>query len=152
MRVNGTRESDWTVKHEDVQERFKTGQAELASGNRMGFAKLLYARYFYKDGQGDYEGRGLLNNDLLVLHTTKGILLITQNSVRPVLQVFGANALFQAEFAQLCHAKRGAKTQQIGCSVAVTCREFSECLAQTRQGVYRWPAVSSLLLSNYGPR
>lgn len=67
MRVTGTSLKDWKVNHEPVKERFKAGQEELQSGNRLGFAKLLYARTFFPDQCGNYEKTKGLQNEYLGL-------------------------------------------------------------------------------------
>ncbi len=66
LRVTGDKESDWTITHEDVKERYKAGVTEMRGGNQMGFMKLLYARVFYP-GDGDYESKKGLHNDALGL-------------------------------------------------------------------------------------
>lgn len=48
LRVTGDKESDWTITYKDPEEEFKEGMQQLQSGNREGFVRLLYARYFYK--------------------------------------------------------------------------------------------------------
>ena len=66
-RVTGTTDNDWTVKYQDVKERYEEGVKEFdgGKGNRMGFAKLLYARVFYPDGSGAFgETKGLHNEEL----------------------------------------------------------------------------------------
>lgn len=67
QRVTGTSEKDWTVKHQDVKERYEQGFEEMKKGDMNGFVKLLYARDFYPDGCGNYEARYGLHNDLLRL-------------------------------------------------------------------------------------
>jgi hypothetical protein len=64
-RVLGTTDADWEIEYQDVVERYEEGMKELAEGNRMGFAKAMYARTFYPEGRGDYEtGYGLDNEKL----------------------------------------------------------------------------------------
>ncbi|KAF7717142.1 Uncharacterized protein PECH_003990 [Penicillium ucsense] len=48
-RVTGTTDDDWNVTHEPSQKRYEDGLALLKTGNRLGFAKLLYARGFFPD-------------------------------------------------------------------------------------------------------
>ena len=67
LRVTGADAKDWTVTHEPVKERYQNGVKELQSGNREGFAKLLYSRYFFPDSAGDYETTRGLDNDKLGL-------------------------------------------------------------------------------------
>ncbi|KIY03649.1 uncharacterized protein Z520_00340 [Fonsecaea multimorphosa CBS 102226] len=67
LRVTGDKEDDWTVHHEDVQERYKAGVDEMKSGSRAGFVKVLYARVFFPNGDGDFESKYGLHNDILGL-------------------------------------------------------------------------------------
>ena len=61
LRVTGTKETDWTITKESVQERFSSGMKMVQEGNRTGFGKLM-ARLFYPDGCGDFEhNKGVLN-------------------------------------------------------------------------------------------
>lgn len=63
LRVTGTKESDWTITYEDVQERFKRGQKMFSEGNFLGFGLLLYSRMFFPDGS-DGVGDVLMNEKL----------------------------------------------------------------------------------------
>jgi hypothetical protein len=65
MRVTGTTESDWTVKYENVEERYKRGVEMFQKGDEVGFGIALYARGFYSDGE--YETTRGLDNALLGL-------------------------------------------------------------------------------------
>lgn len=56
LRVTGDKESDWTITHEDVQERFKRGMKTLQGGDWRGFGTALYARAFYPDVGPSFEG------------------------------------------------------------------------------------------------
>ncbi|KAK4940396.1 hypothetical protein LTR10_019502 [Elasticomyces elasticus] len=67
LRVTGTSEKDWTIKHEDVKERYKKAVEDLKSGNMEGFVRLLYSRVFYPDGSGNHEASKGLHNDVLGL-------------------------------------------------------------------------------------
>lgn len=67
LRVTGDSEKDWTIKHEDVKERYKNGVEKMQKGNMFGFAEALYARIFYPDGCGDYESKEKLHNKILGL-------------------------------------------------------------------------------------
>jgi hypothetical protein len=67
MCVTGTKESDWTVKYEDVQERYKSGVERFQKGDWSGFGQMMYARSFFPDGAGDYETSKGLYNKLLGL-------------------------------------------------------------------------------------
>lgn len=66
-RVTGTTDADWKITYEPTAERYKAGMELLQKGDRMGFARLLYARMFYPNGDGNYEKRRGLQNDLLGL-------------------------------------------------------------------------------------
>ena len=46
-RVTGTTDADWTITHENTQQRYQDGLAQIRSGNRVGFSKMLYARGFF---------------------------------------------------------------------------------------------------------
>ncbi|KIW83944.1 hypothetical protein Z517_03190 [Fonsecaea pedrosoi CBS 271.37] len=67
LRVTGDREADWTVLHEDVEARYKAGTEEMKTGDRAGFQKMLYSRVFFPNGDGDFESKYGLHNDLLGL-------------------------------------------------------------------------------------
>jgi len=70
LRVTGGKESDWTITHESLQERYKRGVEMFQRGNFVGFAILLYARMFFPDaapsldGHIDNEKLGLPGEDL----------------------------------------------------------------------------------------
>ena len=65
LRVTGDKKEDWTISHEDVQERYARGAKMFKEGSFVGFGILLYARLFYKDGAGDFNNR--LDNEVLGL-------------------------------------------------------------------------------------
>ncbi|KAI4115294.1 MAG: hypothetical protein LQ338_007875 [Usnochroma carphineum] len=56
-RVLGTRDRDWEIRFQGTKERREEGGEELKRGVRTGFAKMMYARAFYPDGGGDFEGK-----------------------------------------------------------------------------------------------
>lgn len=66
-RVTKTIDADWIIIHESVEERFNTGRAELQKGSVPGFTKMLYARMFFPNGDGDHETSRGLHNGLLDL-------------------------------------------------------------------------------------
>ncbi|KAK9320538.1 hypothetical protein V1517DRAFT_264202 [Lipomyces orientalis] len=66
-RVTGTTDADWTITHESAEQRWKDGQAALQQGNMKAFTKMLYSRMFFPNGDGDYQSRRDLHNDLLGL-------------------------------------------------------------------------------------
>ncbi|KAL6414127.1 hypothetical protein AUP68_00643 [Ilyonectria robusta] len=67
-RVTGTSEEDWQVAYQPAKERYQEGLAELEQGNQLGFYKAMYARTFYRNGDGTFEtvndDLGLPNEDL----------------------------------------------------------------------------------------
>lgn len=65
MRVTGTKESDWTIKYEDVEERYRRGVQMFQKGDGIGFGLMMYARSFFSDGAGDYETSKGLHNEVL---------------------------------------------------------------------------------------
>ena len=66
-RVLSTSDADWTITYEPVEERYQKGLEEMQSGNRLGFAKAMYARLFFPSGEGDYETGHELDNKKLGL-------------------------------------------------------------------------------------
>lgn len=67
LRVTGTKDADWTINMEAARERYANGIEEMKQGSRDGFAKMLYTRIFYDDGNGDFETRRGVSNKLLGL-------------------------------------------------------------------------------------
>ncbi|KAK4983062.1 hypothetical protein LTR50_007441 [Elasticomyces elasticus] len=67
LRVTQTSLNDWKVTHEPVQERFRKGVEALQKGDRMGFARMMYSRVFYPDGNGNFEKTRGTVNELLGL-------------------------------------------------------------------------------------
>jgi len=67
LRVTGASPSDWKVTHVPVKEHYQEGVKELQSGNRAGFAKMLYSRMFFPDLAGNFEALRGLDNDKLGL-------------------------------------------------------------------------------------
>ena len=66
-RVSGTTDKDWEIHHEPTAQRYQNGIDEMQKGNRLGFAKAMYSRCFYPNGDGDYETSKGLANDLIGL-------------------------------------------------------------------------------------
>lgn len=59
-RVMGTTDAEWTIVKENSKERTEKALADVKLGDRMAFARALYTRLFYPNGDGDYESsRGL---------------------------------------------------------------------------------------------
>ncbi|KAL2127569.1 hypothetical protein VTI74DRAFT_10543 [Chaetomium olivicolor] len=66
-RVTGTTDADWTITHESSKQRWKDGKAEVMRGEFRAFTKMLYSRMFFPNGDGDYQSRRALHNDVLGL-------------------------------------------------------------------------------------
>jgi hypothetical protein len=66
-RVTKTTDSDWTISQESVEERFKEGQEGMKVHDWKVFVKMLYSRMFFANGDGDYESRIGLDNEVLGL-------------------------------------------------------------------------------------
>ncbi|RMZ11429.1 hypothetical protein D0860_03422 [Hortaea werneckii] len=65
LRATGTQVSDWQIKYEPAQERFAAGLEAMKTGDRLGFAKMLYSRIFFSDGVGNFEAsKGTVNKML----------------------------------------------------------------------------------------
>ncbi len=54
LRATGDSEKDWTIKHENVEERYKRGLSLMQQGQMVGFGILLYARHFFDDVTKDF--------------------------------------------------------------------------------------------------
>lgn len=66
-RVTGTTDADWSITHESAEQRWKDGQAAIKHGDFSAFAKMLYSRMFFPNGDAEYQsGRGV-DNELLGL-------------------------------------------------------------------------------------
>jgi hypothetical protein len=66
-RVTGTTDADWTITHENTEERYKEGLEAVKSGDHKGWMKMGYSRMFFDNGDGDYERMRGLDNELLGL-------------------------------------------------------------------------------------
>ncbi|KAK9352737.1 NAD(P)-binding protein [Lipomyces doorenjongii] len=66
-RVTKTTDADWKISYEPSAKRYKEGMEALQKGDRMGFAKALYARVFFPNGDGNIEAKHGLQNDILGL-------------------------------------------------------------------------------------
>lgn len=64
-RVLGTTDKQWTITHQDVEERYAEGVRELKEGNRVGFAKAMYASVFMENGPKRFEESGGVDNVVL---------------------------------------------------------------------------------------
>ncbi|KAK4452248.1 Pinoresinol reductase 2 [Podospora aff. communis PSN243] len=65
LRVTGTEEREWEVVREESEGRYKRGLEEMKAGDRLGFARALYTRAFFKDGGGGFEVTRGLDNGVL---------------------------------------------------------------------------------------
>lgn len=66
-RVLGTTDKDWTISYEPSAERYQKGLDSMKRGDRSGFAKAMYSRTFYPNGDADFESVHGLANDALGL-------------------------------------------------------------------------------------
>ena len=66
-RVIGTTDKDWEITHEPTGQRYKNGINEMQKGAMTGFAKAMYSRNFFPNGDGDFESSRGLANDLIGL-------------------------------------------------------------------------------------
>lgn len=67
QRVTGTTDADWTISNEGSRERWERGKALLAAGERRGHAMAMYARTFFPNGDGDFESKYGIANEVLGL-------------------------------------------------------------------------------------
>lgn len=65
-RVTATSDADWNVTHRSSEEIYKEGMRELKT-NPGAYVKLLYARGLYPNGDGDFETKHGLANEILGL-------------------------------------------------------------------------------------
>lgn len=88
-RVAGTTDKDWEISYEPSDQRYKDGCEELQKGIRTGFAKMIYARMFYPNGDGDFESAHGLANKVLGLpkedldECTKSVLAMVESGWHP---------------------------------------------------------------------
>ncbi|KAH8899778.1 NAD(P)-binding protein [Thozetella sp. PMI_491] len=66
-RILGTSDKDWEISFEPTEKRAADGLAALGKGDRSGFAKAMYARMFFPNGDGDYETSAGLDNEAIGL-------------------------------------------------------------------------------------
>lgn len=66
-RVLDTTDADWTITHEATDKRVRDGAEEMKRGEMTGFAKQMYSRMFYPNGDGDYGASRGLKNEVLGL-------------------------------------------------------------------------------------
>ena len=66
-RVTKTTDVDWIITRDSAEQRWKDGLAAVKQGDFSAFPRMLYSRMFFPNGDGDYESRRGLDNDLLGL-------------------------------------------------------------------------------------
>ncbi|KAE8373035.1 hypothetical protein BDV26DRAFT_76508 [Aspergillus bertholletiae] len=66
-RIAGEKDEDWTIVYESSSERHKKGLEQMKNGDHSGFVQALYSRVFFPNGDGDYESKYGLVNELLDL-------------------------------------------------------------------------------------
>lgn len=67
LRVTGGKIDDWSITKEPAKERYAAGVEAMQKGDRAGFARMMYTRVFYPDGNGDFETHKGTSNALLGL-------------------------------------------------------------------------------------
>ncbi|KAI1734530.1 hypothetical protein F4680DRAFT_437824 [Xylaria scruposa] len=67
QRAQGTSGEDWHIISEPSSTRVADGLACLQKGDSTGFVKAMYSRAFYPSGDGDYERRHGIVNEILGL-------------------------------------------------------------------------------------
>ncbi|QIW98074.1 hypothetical protein AMS68_003592 [Peltaster fructicola] len=67
LRVTGDEESEWTIKKVSAHQRVAAAQKAAQQGDRFAYVHIMYTRIFYKDGNGDFEKLGKLQNAALNL-------------------------------------------------------------------------------------
>ena len=88
-RVTGTTDKDWEISYEPSEKRYEEGKAAMMKGDRMGFAKALYSRSFYPNGDGEFESKRGLANEALGLpkedldEATKSALKLVESGWNP---------------------------------------------------------------------
>lgn len=86
-RVLGTTDGDWKIDYEATDKRYQRGLAAMKAGDRSGFATALYAKAFFPNGDGDLEGKGVLDNKTLGL-PQEDLDEITRRTVQMVKEGF----------------------------------------------------------------
>ena len=66
-RALGTTDKDWTIDYEPAEKRVAEGLEGMKKGDFAGFARAMYTRVFYKNGDGDFGTKRRLANDILGL-------------------------------------------------------------------------------------
>ncbi|KAF3761974.1 putative oxidoreductase CipA [Cryphonectria parasitica EP155] len=84
-RVTGTTDADWKITTEKSQERYANGIAAMQKGDMAGFARMMYTRIFFPEGNSTYEKTKGLQNDVLGL-PKEDIDEATKEAVRQALE------------------------------------------------------------------
>ncbi|KAE8354421.1 hypothetical protein BDV28DRAFT_131077 [Aspergillus coremiiformis] len=66
-RVTGDTGRDWTVEYQSSRERYKKGLERMKNGDWTGYTQALYSRAFFPNGDGDFEHKYGLANEVLGL-------------------------------------------------------------------------------------
>ncbi|PSN65149.1 putative oxidoreductase CipA, partial [Corynespora cassiicola Philippines] len=66
-KVTGTTDEDWTMAHESTAQRYEDGGKRLERGDISGFLRQLYSRLLSPRGEGDFESKHGLHNEVLGL-------------------------------------------------------------------------------------
>ncbi|TVY40871.1 Quinone oxidoreductase [Lachnellula subtilissima] len=88
-RVKGTTDGDWEIVSEPSIERYKKGIEDMKKGDRTGFARAMYTRVFFQNGDGDFESSKGLHNSLIGLpndsldEATKRALAMVESGWNP---------------------------------------------------------------------
>ncbi|KAJ8100226.1 hypothetical protein POJ06DRAFT_222235 [Lipomyces tetrasporus] len=69
LRVTGMKLSDFKVTHTTAKEHYQSGLQLFQKGNMHGFGRLLYARCFFPESNGNFAASKDLHNDILGLPT-----------------------------------------------------------------------------------
>lgn len=67
QRVTGTTDKDWTIEYEGAKARWERGVKLMQSGDPRGRAQAMYSRTFFSNGDGDFQSKYGLDNDVLSL-------------------------------------------------------------------------------------
>lgn len=63
----GDSDSDWTITYENAEERTNSALQAMYKGQFSGFAQAMYTRFFYNNGDGNFEAKHGLANERLGL-------------------------------------------------------------------------------------
>ncbi|RAH59385.1 oxidoreductase CipA-like protein [Aspergillus piperis CBS 112811] len=69
LRVTGDTADSWTIEQEPSQSRYERGLESVKQGDHAGLVLAMYSRVFFPNGDGNYEQRQGLDNNLLRLPT-----------------------------------------------------------------------------------